>query len=213
MIDDLSDKLSQRYQRAIAHSRLVYFLKIALPLTALLMVFSFIFVSYVRTQLPQDMYLASAAIKDGAIIMNAPVIAGQGANNLPYRLKAERAIQEIGDMSRILLQTIEGQISMSSGGIALITAQEGHFDEAQNLFTLTKPFDVDLSTGIKAHFADGIFNMQMNNFETDNGVEIEFEDGVLSAQSIEIKNGGEVMHFEGNVRMRIAARMANRTRL
>lgn len=211
MLPNQTDRLDRIYASAVTHSRLVYFLKIALPVTGLVLVGAFIALSYVRTLVPDEISVASAAIEGGSIIMNAPIIAGQGANNIPYRIQAQRAVQEIGDTSRILFEAMEAELPLSSGGMAYINAEEGLFDQSQNNVTFTKPFDVKLLTGLKARFENGVFDMQTSNFQTDNGVDIEFKGGALSAQTIELTNGGEQVLLRGGVKMRISASMAKRT--
>lgn len=211
MLSDNTDKLAMRYASAMAHSRLVRFLKLALPSAAVILIGVFVALSYVRTLLPQNVSVLSAAIEDGSIIMSEPIISGQGADNTTYRFKAERAIQEIGDTSRILFEMMEGELPLNAGALAYISAEEGLFDQSQNIVTFTKPFDVELETGIKARFADGIFNMDMSQFETTNGVNVEFGSGTLSAQIIRLRNSGETILFEGDVRMRVSADLANRT--
>lgn len=211
MLYNQTDKLDRIYAKAVAHSRLVYFLKIALPVAALVLVGAFIATSYVRTLVPDEFSVAGAAIEGGSIVMNAPVIAGQGVDNTLYRIKAQRAVQEIGDTSRILFEVMAAELPLSSGGMAYISAEEGLFDQSKNIVTFTKPFDVDLLNGLKAKFKNGVFDMQTSNFQTDNGVNIEFEGGALSAQSIQLSNGGEHVLFNGDVKMRISADMANRT--
>ena len=66
------------YQRAQAHSRLVRVLKILLPLAAAFTVVAFVIVSWLDNLVPEGVGIESVVIKDGKLVMQSPVMSGQG---------------------------------------------------------------------------------------------------------------------------------------
>lgn len=201
---------SELYGAARRNSRRVKFLRYALPTAACCLLVGFILVTYVRTLLPETVVIESAAIEDGYIIMDSPVLAGQNSNDLPYRMEAERAIQKVGDNSKVTFENIDAQLPLSSGETAQITAQEGLLDQSKNVVMFSKPFEVETTNGIIAQFQDGDFNMSTSDFTTDSDVEIKFDGGTIKAQSMVLGEGGQKMSFKGNVKMRVSAAFANR---
>lgn len=208
-MDDIDQHtINKRYVAACAHSRRVTFLRYALPIAALCLFMMFVIATYVRTLLPDTIAIESSAIQDGYIVMNAPTLEGQNADNLPYRLKAARAMQKLGDNSSIRFENINAELPLKQDEIAQIEAQEGVLDQTQNRVVFTKPFRVETSDGMIAEFEAGEFDMSSSGFTSDKKVQISFDGGTLTAQSMVLEDGGEKMRFDGGVKMRISHEFA-----
>lgn len=200
-------KVDTEYARAVSHSRLVVFLRKFLPIGSGIIIIFFIALSIIRTSLPDGLVVESAGLEDGKLVMRSPVLVGQTSADLPYRMTAKRAIQSIGQASLITLEDIAAQVPLNNENNSFIEALQGIFDQEKEFLTFTQPFSVTTSSGLEAKFIDGGYNVATGAFESENEVDIKFEGGWLTSNTMQIAQGGETLKFNGDVRMKIEPRM------
>lgn len=200
-------KAEAEYSKAVSHSKLVRFLRKFLPISSGVIIVFFIVLSIIRTSLPEGLVIESAGLEDGKLVMRSPVLVGQTSNDLPYRMTAKRAIQVIGQSSIITLEDIAAQVPLNSENDSFIEAFEGIFDQEKEFLTFTQPYTVTTSSGLKAQFIDGEYNVDTGAFESESPVDIRFDGGWLTSNTMQVAEGGETLMFEGDVRMKIEPRM------
>lgn len=205
-MDSQALKVEVEYAKAVSHSKLVAFLRKFLPISSVVIIIFFIALSIIRTSLPDGLVIESAGLEDGKLVMRSPVLVGQTSNDLPYRMTAKRAIQAIGQTSLITLEDIAAQVPLNSENDSFIEALEGVFDQEKEFLTFTKPFTVTTSSGLEANFTNGEYDVATGAFESDKSVNIKFEGGWLTSNTMQIAQGGETLKFDGDVRMKIEPR-------
>lgn len=200
-------KVDAEYAKAVSHSKLVAFLRKFLPIGSGVIIAFFIGLSIIRTSLPDGLVIESAGLEDGKLVMRSPVLVGQTSDDQPYRMTAKRAIQAIGQTSLVTLEDITAQVPLNSENDSFIEAVQGIFDQEKELLTFTQPFTVTTSSGLEAKFIDGEYNVATGAFESENSVDIKFEGGFLTSNTMQIAEGGETLKFDGDIRMKIEPRM------
>lgn len=198
-----SSAVDKEYAKALANSRLVSILKFALPAFGVFIIVGFIAMSYLNTVIVDGVVIESAGIEDGKIVMNNPVLAGQSKEDLPYRLEAERAIQEIGQTSLISLEGIKAELPMNDSETVTIAASEGLFDQEKEFMTFVAPFTVNATNGMVAQFKKGEYDISSGEFSTDENVDIKFTGSHITANSLKMTNSGKDLLFDQNVKMTI----------
>lgn len=206
-MDSQAVKVQAEYAKAISHSRLVAFLRKFLPIGSVVIIILFIAASIIRTSLPSGLVIESAGLEDGKLVMRSPVLVGQTNNDLPYRMTAERAIQAIGQTSLITLENISAQVPLNDKNDSFIEAVQGIFDQERELLTFTQPFTVTTSSGLIAKLIGGEYEVATGAFESENPIDIKFDGGFLTSNSMQIAQGGEILIFDGDIRMKIEPRM------
>jgi lipopolysaccharide export system protein LptC len=201
-ISDLSP-VDILYQKAIAHSKLVGFLKHALPILGVGIILTFIGLSYVNTVLPEGVVIESAGLEDGKIVMNLPVVAGQNEENQPYRMKALRAVQDIGNSTIITFDEIDAELPMGGGGTAYLTAVNGVFDQANEFLTFEKPLEVTTTAGMIAQFLSAEYDVKSGDFVSNEPVDVKFEGAHISADMMSMSKNGGIVSFQNNVKMTV----------
>lgn len=202
-MDSQTLKVEAEYAKAVSHSKLVVFLRKFLPISSVVIIIFFIAMSIIRTSLPDGLVIESAGLEDGNLVMRSPVLVGQTSGDLPYRMTAKRAIQAIGQTSLITLEDIAAQVPLNSENDSFIEALEGVFDQEKEFLTFTQPFTVTTSSGLKAQFITGEYDVATGAFESKNAVDIKFEGGWLTSNTMQITAGGKTLKFDGDVRMKI----------
>lgn len=197
-------RADREYEKALSHKRLVKFLKRALPILGVLIILSFVGVSYFNTVLPEGVVIASSTIEDGKIVMNEPVLAGQTGEKQPYRMKAARAVQEIGNTSVITLEQIEAELPMNGGEQAFLKAEEGIFNQVDEKMTFNKPIEVTTTSGMTARFQSGLYDIANGSFTSEDEISIKLDGAEITADKISMSQNGQLITFENNVKMNVS---------
>ncbi|MCE3590722.1 hypothetical protein LXJ59_29465, partial [Escherichia coli] len=82
------------------------------------------------TNIPSNITLDSAGIQDGKLVMTNPKLDGFTKDKLPYKMSAERALQDVGNSSLITLENISAEIPVGQDLRAQVNAKGGLYDNA-----------------------------------------------------------------------------------
>ncbi|MCO5732655.1 LPS export ABC transporter periplasmic protein LptC [Rhizobium sp. SSA_523] len=189
------------YQAALAHSRRVRRLRIALPIAALVISAAFIGVSFVRAYLPENLSVQSATIEDGKIVMESPAMAGRNDKGMSYSMTATRALQDLENPNMITLENVKAAMPLNEDVIARVSAAGGIFDRSADRLEMTQPFTVNLSNGITAKFETAQLDVPQSMMKTDDPVEITTNEASIVANSMKISDNGKTLLFAGQVRV------------
>ena len=197
-----TEKDSHVFRAAERHSRRVRFMKFALPAVAVIgaAVFSW-FTFFSTTNIPSNITLDSAGIQDGKLVMTNPKLDGFTKDKLPYKMSAERALQDVGNSSLITLENISAEIPVGQDLRAQVNAKGGLYDNANRQLKLDNNITLTTSDGMKAQLKSADINIQENSMSTDQPVKIENSSASIVADSMKITQSGKVMVFEKGVRL------------
>lgn len=194
-------RVEDQYAKALANTRLVKILKIGLPILGVSIILGFSAVSYLNRVLPEGLVISSSTIEDGKIVMNEPVLAGQNGQDQPYRMKALRAIQDIGNSSVVTLEEIEAQFPLGDGQEAILIAEQGVFDQTAETLVFEKPLQITTSSGMTAKFPSAQYDVGQGNFVSEGAVDINLNGAQINADKITMTNNGQLVSLEHNVKM------------
>ena len=202
---DHQAEFSGHYAEALAHSRRVRRLKVILPLAALLISLAFIAVSIMRTYLPENLSVGGVKIENGKIVMEKPAVSGRNDEGISYTMLAERALQDIKNPDLITLQTIKASLPISDDVLASVTALEALYNRTLDNLSMTQPFTIDLTSGIKASFQSADLDVKAGRMETRDPVSIATKSASILAQSMKMTDKGRTILFQGKVKVSIEA--------
>ncbi|CAN7579764.1 LPS export ABC transporter periplasmic protein LptC [Rhizobium sp. LjRoot254] len=199
------------YGRAIRHSGRVRRLKVMLPVLAVIISLAFVAVSWVRTMFPANLTISGAKIEDGRVVMEKPAISGRNQDGISYFMNARRALQAIINPSDIELQDIDAAVPIRGDLVAHIKASGAKFDRDTDRLDMTSPFEVTLSSGLRAAFQSAHLDVKGGLMTSDDPVSITAKGATLVANSLKITDKGRIMNFKGNVRMVVEPTAVRRT--
>jgi lipopolysaccharide export system protein LptC len=191
------------FASAYRHSQRVRLLKLGLPLFAL---FGIGFFSAATIFAGNGAPVAAekpAEMSDGRIIMANPKLEGFTGDKRPYKMVAERAIQQSAASTAVELEKITADLPFGKGATAKVTAASGVFDNSSNSLDLSSSILLTTSDGMTANLQTAKVNIATSEMSTDQPVDIKTAGSHITADSMKITNGGKVVIFENRVRLNI----------
>lgn len=199
--------LEARFRVAARHSRLVRFLRIAVPAAVVVSLGSIILIQvffnpYLLKGLPA-VDMSNLVVSGTKVTMESPHMAGYSQDKRPYEVWANTATQDVTDPDHVELHTLRGKMLMEDQSTLTIKAVTGLMDTKQQLLDLRKDIYLQTSAGYEAWLSRAFVDMNKNTVTSDEHVDVKWADGKISADTMKITNGGEIVHFEGHVVMSI----------
>ena len=145
-------------------------------------------------------------MSDGRIVMAKPKMEGFDADKRPYKMNAERAIQQSASSSIVDLEKITADLPFGKAGTAKLTADSGAFDNAANKLDLKGNISFATSDGTVAALSKAKINLAANEMSSDAPVDIVTQGSHITADRMRIGKGGKVFVFEGRVRLNVDAK-------
>lgn len=201
------DRVERAFRRARRHSGRVRFLKLVLPVLAVLIIGGFVARSWVASSFEEaGIGLEGVTLESGRIVMANPTLDGYTGDNRAYSVRADRAIQDIGGMGRIDLEGIIARLEMEDGSIANVEAATGTFDEAAGELRITSELTVAIEGGMTARFASADIDVNAGTMTTPDPVEVDLSGTRVNAESMAVTDNGAVIVFDRRVRVQMDPR-------
>jgi lipopolysaccharide export system protein LptC len=199
--------MDARFAIAARHSRIVRILRIAVP-AAVTVSLATIFVVSVfnpfRMLLPKlPIEMGNMVVSGTKVTMESPHLAGYSQDQRPYEVWANTAVQDVTDPDHVELHTLRGKMLMEDQSTVTLEAVKGLMDTKQQLLDLHKDIYVHTSNGYEAWLSQAFVDMNKNTVTSDEHVDVKWADGKISADTMKVLGGGEVVRFDGHVVMNI----------
>ncbi len=197
--------LEARFAAAARHSRLVRFLRRAVPAAIAVAFLMIIGVSVFNpfrmlANLPID--VGNVVVSGTKITMQSPQMAGFTPDRRPYEVTAKTAMQDVTNPNLVELETLKAKIEMEDKSIVLMDARRGFLKNREQLLDLYD--DVFLkSATYEARLSEATVDMGKGSVVSNKPVRVNMLEGTLDAQRLEITGRGEVMTFYGGVTMHL----------
>lgn len=199
--------MEARFAVAARHSRLVRFLRVAVPAAVGLSLASIVLVSVfnpfrmLMPKLPVDM--SNLVVSGTKVTMESPHLAGYSQDQRPYEVWANTAVQDVTDPDHVELHTLRGKMLTQDQSTVTLEAVNGLMDTKQQLLNLHKDIYVRTSAGYEAWLSQAFVDMNKNTVTSDEHVDVKWADGKISADAMKLTDGGEIVRFDGHVVMNI----------
>ncbi len=198
--------MDARFARAARHSRLVRFLRIAVPGVVALSMAMIIGVSVfnpfrILTKLPVD--VSGMVVSGTKITMESPHLAGFSPDQRPYEIWAKTATQDIADPNKVELSIVRGKVLTEDRSTVTLEAQTGLFDTKAQMLDLRKDVFLQTSEGYEVRLNQATVDIASGGVSTDDGVDVKMTNGTVRADRLRLTDKGEVVRFEGNVVMKL----------
>jgi lipopolysaccharide export system protein LptC len=200
--------MDARFAKAARHSRLVRFLRIAVPGVVALSMAAIIGVSVfnpfrILTTLPVD--VGDMVVSGTKITMESPHLSGFSPDQRPYEIWAKTATQDLTTPNKVDLTQVRGKVLTEDRQTVTIESDTGLFDTKAQLLDLRKNVFLQTSGGYEVRLNQALVDIANGGVSTDDGVDVKLTNGTVRADRLRLTDKGEVVRFEGNVVMRIVA--------
>lgn len=205
--------LEARFAAAARHSRLVRVLRIAVPAAVVLSLAAIVLVSVfnpfrvLMPDLPVD--IDNLVVSGTKITMESPHMSGFSPDQRPYEVWAKTATQDLTDPDHVELATIRARVTMEDKSTVTMDAKTGVFDTKAQLLDLKKDIFLQSSTGYEARLTRALVDINKGLVTSDEPVAVKLLNGTLDSDRLRIIDKGDVVRFEGNVRMNLVMEQPN----
>jgi len=205
--DSVTDGVRQRtdaFRRAARHSRRVRLLRIALPVSIVLIlgvIFGLTFFNPFRilAKLPLDP--GKIVISGTTVTMASPRVAGRTRDQRAYDLTARAASQDITKPNLLTLQDLRAKIELEDKAQVEMTASSGVFDRNTEKLVLKDKILLSSSTGYEAKLTQAEVDTKSGSISSQNPIEVKLLNGTLNANRLNVDDKGEIVRFDGGVTM------------
>jgi len=186
----------------VRHSRHVRILRIAVPLSVVVVVVGGIALTVLKplrvlSGVPVD--VGSLVVSGTKIMMQQPRLAGFTRDNRRYNLVAQAAAQDVTKPDMIELHGINATMEMKDGAVFETTAKDGLYNSKTELLTLSQNIVVTSSSGYKALLNEAVIDVRAGRVVSDKPVEVKTATWTINANGMEVADSGDVMRFDRGV--------------
>jgi lipopolysaccharide export system protein LptC len=199
--------MDARFAIAARHSRMVRILRIAVPAVVGLAMAGVVAISIfnpfraLMKQLPVDM--DNLVVSGSKITMESPHMSGFTPDQRPYEVWAKTATQDLNDPDHVELKTVRAKVLQEDRSTVTMEARTGLFDTKANLLDLRKDIFLQSSTGYEARLSQALLDIGKGTVTSEEPVDVKLLNGTLTADKLRITEKGELVRFEGRVKMNL----------
>ena len=193
----------QIFLRAKRHSRNVRRLRIAVPavtaiVAAALMVASWLDPMRILAGLPTA--TGRMVISGTKITMESPKLSGFTKDSRPYELNARAAAQDITNPDVIELVDLRAKIETKDKLPIDVTAVDGIYNRKSGMLKLSRDVLMKTTT-YEVSLIEATIDTGSSHVVSNHPVQVKMLQGILHSKRLEVTNGGEVVRFEGDVKL------------
>jgi lipopolysaccharide export system protein LptC len=194
------------FRAAARHSRLVRFLRFAIPagivaIVSTLLVATFFNPFRLIAAFPIDP--GKISLSGTKIVMESPRLNGFTTDSRPYELTARAAAQDLTKPEILELKDVNAQVELKDGQHVTITSPNGVYDTKGELLRLNDHITVNSTSGYEARLSEATVNTASGNIVSENPVELKLPNGLLNANRLEVMENGALILFGGGVEMTV----------
>jgi lipopolysaccharide export system protein LptC len=180
------------------HSRLVRRLRWSVPTVAMLGLAA-LTMSSVLSRMSIPKLPRIVGISGTRLTMEVPHIGGFTRDGREYKVSAEAAVQDLTNPDVLELSGIKGTTITKDNETIKLAAVAGLYATKSQLLTLTNGIDITTSGGKHAQLSEAQVETSKGDVVSKSPVKVQFPNGDLRANGVEIFNNGELIHFSGAV--------------
>ncbi len=192
---------TRAFAAARKHSRLVRFLRRAIPVGCLVVLTGLVLFSFFnpfKKALP-NISVSTVGIAGSKITMQAPKLSGYKKDLRSYDVTADTAVQDVKKPTVIELLKPDAKIELEKERFARVTANTGIYDSTAEKMNLDGNVKVKTDTGYDVQMSDARLDLKAGNISTDKPVKVKMSSGTIDADSMEVLDSGKSILFRGHV--------------
>jgi lipopolysaccharide export system protein LptC len=201
-------------RRARRRSRLIGALRILLPTVALLLVGLVIAWPQIMrgtAGLVVPIFAPGDGDQPDMLRMDSPRYVGQTKRNRPYTVTAQSAALDPLAASIVHLERPAANIALGEDGDIRLIALNGTYDRDTDKLLLDGGIEMVTSSGYRFATPSARVNLAQGRVRGWQPIEGEGPTGTLSADRFEIKDAGDILRFEGRVKVTVEPQAGQET--
>ena len=194
---------NRAFRAAVRHSRHVRALRLAIPITAAVVLvaaaaFSFLFKPLrMLTSMPVD--IGSMVVSGTKIMMHQPRLSGVTRDNRKYDMVAQAAAQDVTKPDMVELQGVHATMEMRDKVSFETTANGGLYNTKTEHLTLNQNVVVTSSSGYQAFLNEAVVDVRASKIVSEKPVEVKTATWTITANRMEVTESGDLVRFDHGV--------------
>src|SRR3954447_22481388 len=135
--------------------------------------------------------------------MESPHLSGFSPDQRPYELWAKSATQDLTDPDHVELKVLRAKVLQEDRSTVTMEALTGVFNTKAQLLDLHNDILLRSSTGYEARMSQALLDIGKGTVTSDEPVDGKLLNGTLTADRLRITEKGELVRFEGRVKMNL----------
>jgi lipopolysaccharide export system protein LptC len=210
LVRSLDDR-ERAFVNAERHTRLVRFLRKALPVAAILVLFSYFVTSRLGVSISVGDLTASIdgiEVADRNLRMTNPKLQGADKKNGKYVIGADYADQDMKDPKIIKLHAIRAELSSADGGWSRMNAVRGVFDSKSERLVMQDRITVATSSGITGELKHASLMAKTQTLRSHRPVFFNLPNGTIRARALTFRSSDSTLTFRGKVHVHVVRKQA-----
>jgi lipopolysaccharide export system protein LptC len=188
------------YRAAVRHTRLVKFMRAAIPLGALASFSAFILFPLFNPFRNAGIAVGAVKLDGTRVTMENPRLTGhRGRENQPYEVTAQSATQDIRRPNVIDMVNMSARMVSSNDSVIHLTARYTVFDSTREQMSLREDVRVRTQSGQEAMLRSADVDFKAGTVRSLEPVIVRFPDMGVTADSLDISDSGGQIAFIGRV--------------
>jgi len=192
------------FRSARRHSRLVRFLRVALPLAVVFITVGMSLLTWfnpLRMLATLPVNVNDLVVSGSKITMEQPRVNGFTKDQRAYEFTAEAAAQDLTKPDIVELRNINAKIEMEDKSTINMKAATGVYDTKREMLRLEGNILLTSTNGNTGKLTEAVVDVRKGNVVSDQPVELEMLQGILNANQLEVVDSGTLIRFHGGVSM------------
>ncbi len=187
------------YALAQRHSRLVRFLRKAIPIATVVSFLAFVLFPIFNPFRGGGIVVGGVKMDGTRVTMENPRLAGHRKDNKPYEVTAQSALQDIRRPNVIEMIQMNARLVNSNDGVILLTARNAVFDSTKEQMTLREDVRVRTENGQEAFLKSADVDFKAGTVRSREPVRVRFPDMGVTADGLDVADSGAKIAFIGRV--------------
>ncbi|MDI1343936.1 MAG: LPS export ABC transporter periplasmic protein LptC [Pseudolabrys sp.] len=192
------------FRAARRHSRLVRFLRIALPLAVVFITIGMSLLTWfnpLRMLATLPVNVDDLVVSGSKITMEQPRVNGFTKDQRAYEFTAKAAAQDLTKPDIVELKSINAKVEMQDKSTMTMIADTGVYDTKKEMLQLVGNILLTSTNGNTGKLTEATVDVRKGNVVSDRPVELEMLQGILNANRLEVVDSGTLIRFHGGVSM------------
>ncbi len=199
-----ADARARAFRQARRHSRLVRFLRLALPISALSMAAYFALTFGISWQLgPGRLKVKDVQITADDLTMKGPSYFGVTKDGGRYEVRAQKAVVSFNRDAPIKLIDIDGDLVQANNVTTNLKAKHGLYDNNKSELELFDGIDIKGSNGLQARLTRAMVYSKEHRIVSKHPVDVLMPTGTVRGASMTRRTDTKETTFVGNVRVHL----------
>ncbi|MGL4439685.1 MAG: LPS export ABC transporter periplasmic protein LptC [Bosea sp. (in: a-proteobacteria)] len=190
---------AKSYRLARQHSAFVRFLRMAIPVGAVVSFSVFIVFPFISPFRTGGVSVGAIKMDGTRVTMENPRMAGHRKDNRPYEVTASSAVQDIRVPNVIELNEMKARLVNADNSVLNLTARKAVFNSEKEQLQMREDVRVVTENGQEALMHSADVDFKAGTVRSRDGVRVRLPDMSVSADELDIVDSGGKIAFIGRV--------------